>query len=119
MKGIVVTTDNSIFVQEFGEPLYKTVGEVVGGYIEVVHPMGLPVPYCMIVNEEGLLMGLPENALGCALYYTWRHGNPIVGNIVVMKEEFRNGDRDITGLSDEEAGVFLQMWSELMKGGNE
>lgn len=38
MKGIVVTTDLEIRIEEFSDPLYKTVGSAVGGYIEHVIP---------------------------------------------------------------------------------
>ena len=86
MKGLVITTENKMQVREFGEPAYETIGKAVGGWIEVVHPKGLPDPFCMVVNEEGLLHGLPLNLFGCILYDTVRHGNPIVGNIVILKE---------------------------------
>lgn len=79
MKGLVITTENKMQVREFGEPAYETIGKAVGGWIEVVHPKGLPDPFCMVVNEEGLLHGLPLNLFGCILYDTVRHGNPIVG----------------------------------------
>ena len=59
MKGLVITTENKMQVREFGEPAYETIGKAVGGWIEVVHPKGLPDPFCMVVNEEGLLHGLP------------------------------------------------------------
>lgn len=36
----------------------------------------------MLVDEEGLVKGLSENALGCALYGTARHGYPIVGDLI-------------------------------------
>lgn len=88
MKGLVITTENEMQVREFGEPAYETIGKAVGGWIEVVHPKGLPDPFCMVVNEEGLLHGLPLNLFGCILYDTVRHGNPIVGNIVILKEGF-------------------------------
>ena len=58
MKGLVITTENKMQVREFDEPAYETIGKTVGGWIEVVHPKLLPAPYCMIVNEEGLLLGL-------------------------------------------------------------
>ncbi len=108
MLGIVVTTTNVFHAQRFAEPLYKTVGEVVGGPIEVVHPRGLAEPFCMIVNEEGLILDLPINPCGCGLYETWKHGSPIVGNIVLMKVDYRNGDRDIIGLSEEEASSIMK-----------
>lgn len=100
MKGVVVTTDNTVEIRDFGEPLYKTVGEAVGGYIEIVHPIGLADPLVMIVNEEGLILELPINQLGCLLYGTHNHGQPIVGNIVVMQTGYVNGEPDIVGLND-------------------
>ena len=104
MKGIVITTKNEISVREFPEtrPLYQEVGEAVGGYIEHVHPMYLPDPYCMIVNEEGICLGLPRNPVGCGLYGTKEHGAPIVGDIVLLKDGFRDGEPDIVGLDDED-----------------
>ncbi len=103
MKGVVVTTDNEVRVEDFNDPLYKTVGAAVGGYIEHVHPMRLPRPFCMIVNEEGRLLDLPLNHIGSYFYGTDQHGEPIVGNIVVMKDGYRNGEPDIVGLDDSEA----------------
>lgn len=100
MKGIVITTDNKVGVRQFGLPLYKTVGKVVGGYIEIVHPKGLPKPYIMIVNEEGLLRDLPLNKTGCFLYQSYIHGFPIVGDIVIMKIGDTLDSPDVVGLSD-------------------
>ena len=103
MKGIVITPENEISVKDFCRPLYQTAGEVVGGYIEHVHPRLLPEPFCMIVNEEGLLQSLPVNPVGCFLYETLSHGWPIVGTIVIMKDGVNeDGEMDIIGLSDDE-----------------
>lgn len=86
MNGIVVTTKGEIYHREFQEPLHRSAGEVVGGHIEFVRPSRLGKPYCMIVNEEFLLQGLPVNPVGCYLYATDEHGHPICGNIIIMKE---------------------------------
>lgn len=107
MKGVVVTTDNKIFVKDFSEPLYKSLNPVVGGYIEHVLPRGLPKPYCMIVNEEGLLLKLPQNRLGSYLYQTHIHGCPVVGNIVIMQDVFRDGGLDIDGIPSEKADAIV------------
>lgn len=40
VKGIVITASGCWFEQEFDEPLYKSVGKAVGGYIEIVYPRG-------------------------------------------------------------------------------
>ena len=75
----------------------------MGGYIETVRPVGLAEPYIMIVNEEGLIHKLPENPLGCLLYGTHIHGQPIVGDIVIMKIGWKHESRDIVGLDVLEA----------------
>ena len=114
MKGIVVTTDLEIRIEEFSDPLYKTVGSAVGGYIEHVKPARLRHPYCMVVNEEGRLLDLPLNYVGSYFYGTDQHGEPIVGNIVVMKDGYRNGEPDIVGLDDSEVERVKYTISTLM-----
>lgn len=102
MKGVVVTTKGDLSIRDFQAPLYRSVGEAVGGYIETVHPRGLSDPYVMIVNEEGLLEGLKPNVVGSYLYGTHLHGQPIVGDIVFMKVGYVGIERDILGLEDAE-----------------
>lgn len=102
MKGLVISTENKMSVREFTDPLYKSIGEAVGGLIEIVHPRRLKDSYCMVVNEEGLLVGLPINAFGSYLYCSDQHGSPIVGDIVILKEGFVRGERDFVGLEDTE-----------------
>lgn len=115
MKGVVVTTDLDIRVEDFADPLYKTVGAAVDGYIEHVHPIRLEEPFCMIVNEEGRLRGLPRNLAGSFLYGTDIHCEPIVGNIVIMKDGYRNGEPDIVGLTDGEIERVQYSMSTLLK----
>lgn len=116
MKGIVVTTSNTMYVKDFVEPLYKSLGKEVGGRIEVVHPRELRVPLNMIVNEEGRLEGLPQNALGSFLYGTPIHGEPIVGNIIILQEGFVNGEWDIIGLDDDLARNMIDQISDITGG---
>ena len=115
MKGIVVTTDNIVEVKDFGKPLNEALGEIVGGYIETVHPYMLPSPYLMIVNEEGLLKDLPLNESGSTLYGTGIHGQPIVGNIVIMKEgPDEDGEWDIIGLDDYEVETISATMKQII-----
>lgn len=112
MKGIVITTKNEMRVQEFSEPAHKSIGEAVGGWIEVVHPVCLKRPYCMIVNEEGALINLPRNIFGSFLYGTNYHGNWILGDIVLLKEGINSdGDRDILGLDEQDIKYLCDMVS--------
>ena len=59
MIALVVSTKNEIRRVEYDPPHYDVIKEAVGGWYERVHPMGLNQPYSMMVNEEGLLLGLP------------------------------------------------------------
>lgn len=112
MKGIVIATNNKIRMQEFSEPAYKSIGDAVGGWIEVVHPVRLERPYCMIVNEEGALLNLPMNMFGSFLYGTDYHGNPILGDIVLLKEGIdSDGEFDILGLDEQDIKYLYDMVS--------
>ena len=113
-KGVFVTTDNEVTVKDFSRPLHLSLGESVGGYIEIVHPVGLKGDYIMIVNEEGLLEELDQNIVGSALYGTQFHGQPIVGNIVLMKQGWYEGEPDVVGLTDAEAEELRAMCEMLL-----
>ena len=112
MKGIVITTNDEMRVQDFSEPTRKSIGEAVGGWIEVVRPVRLKRPYCMIVNEEGALINLPRNIFGSFLYGTNYHGNWILGDIVLLKEGINSdGERDILGLDEQDIKYLRDMVS--------
>lgn len=110
MKGLVITTKYEMRVQEFSEPAYRSIGEAVDGWIEIVHPARLGRPYCMVVNEEGLLRNLPMNVLGSYLYGTDTHGSPIAGDIVLLKEGINSdGDCDFLGLTEQDIEYLSNM----------
>ena len=112
MKGIVITTKDEMRGQEFSEPAHKSIGEAVGGWIEVVRPVRLKRPYCMIVNDEGVLLNLPRNIFGSFLYGTNYHGNWILGDIVLLKEGINSdGERDILGLDEQDIKYLCDMVS--------
>ncbi len=100
MKGIVITPQYEVTVRDFEKPLYKSTAEVTGGF-EIVKPIGLPSPFCMIVDDNGLLKNDIEiNPIGSFFYGTHAHGHPIVGTIVIMKMGYTLEGADIVGLSD-------------------
>ena len=103
MIALVVNTKNEIRRVEYDPPHYDVIKEAVGGWYEHVHPMGLDRPYSMMVNEEGLLLGLPMNRLGSELYGTPRHGQAIVGDIVFLKDGYDGGEPDVVGMTEDEA----------------
>lgn len=104
MKGLIVTTKNEMRLVDYDPPHYDIIREAVGGgWYEHVLPRRLPHPYCMMVDEEGLLKGLPVNTLGSYLYQTDLHGSAIVGDIIILKDGYFAGERDTVGLTEEEA----------------
>lgn len=90
MKTVKVTTDNKISLLDVDFSDLKSIRRAIGGRLEAVRTQ-LMVDYfkdasvIMLVDEEGLIKGLPENALGCALYGTPQHGNPIVGDLIFAR----------------------------------
>ena len=106
MKGIVITPSGDVSERDFGEPLYKTVGEAIGGLMEIVKPKGLPEPLVMIANEEGRLQNLPFNPIASYWYGTQRHGQPIVGTVVILREDFNaEHEPDLFGLDEYHAAL--------------
>lgn len=117
MKGLVITTKFEMRVLEFSEPAYKSIGKAVDGWIEIVHPVRLGRPYCMVVNEEGLLRNLPMNIFGSYLYGTDNHGSPIAGDIVLLKEGINSdGDYDLLGLTEQDIEYLSNMVSTVSGG---
>jgi hypothetical protein len=104
LKAILIKTTGECREIELNdeEPLYKEMRKHIGGHMEHVLPRRLEEPYCLIVNEEGLLLHLQRNPIASYLYETDKHGYPIVGNVVIMKDGYRNGEPDIVGLDDDD-----------------
>ena len=109
MNGILIkATDEIGYALIVGDDTLRGMQEFVGGYIEIVRPAYLRRPYVMIVNEEGLLKGLPINNTGSLLY-----GAPIVGDVLILKEGFNDdGEPDLLSLDMDEAHNLLD---ELMR----
>ena len=111
--GIVITTDNDISVREFTVPLYKSASAVIGGWVEHVRPRGLPSPYCMYVDEEGLLKGLPMNPIASQLYQTYIHGCAIKGTAIMFKDILTDDGEDTVGLTDDDIAYLMPLLEKL------
>lgn len=96
--GLVIHEDGRLEVQEYAKPLYKTIGQTVHGWIEVVQVRRLPERYLMLVNEEGLLLNLPENPIAGWLYA----GGYIAGPAVILQRVWTDDGPDIGLLSEED-----------------
>lgn len=75
--------------------------------IEIVHPRRLSAPYLMVVDDEGLLKEAPLNYIASYLYETDKHGQPIVGTALIMKETMTNDGPDLCSLTDVDVAKLL------------
>ena len=111
MLGLVVTTKGTMFRKEFAD--FEEIRETVGGFVEHVLPRYLEKPFCILIDEEGKLKRLPVNPVASAWYGP---GDFIVGNAVVMKDGYVDGERDIVGLTEEELKRAIGMVSYVSSG---
>lgn len=117
-KVIVITTDDTVSVREIpvvDDRVSDGLREIVGGPYDIVRLPKSNYTLCMICDDEGLWKKKPINTICSILYGFLEHGSPIVGDVVIMKEGFRNGERDIVGFSDDEAHIVRALLSELLK----
>lgn len=78
-------------------------------YFENVYPRGLEEPYMMIVDEQGLFKEKPVvNFYASWLYETHKHGQPIVGDVLIMKQVITDDGPDIDGMEKAEAESIQQ-----------
>lgn len=72
----LIKTDGSV-VEDYDVSSLEKLQEAVGGYIEIVT---LDREMCLIVNEEGLLMGLDQN-----VWASMVASRLILGDVIYMK----------------------------------
>lgn len=72
----LIKTDGSV-VEDYDVSSLEKLQEAVGGYIEIVT---IDREMCLIVNEEGLLMGLDQN-----VWASMVASRLIVGDVIYMK----------------------------------
>lgn len=96
MKAVVIKTTGNIYPVTLTNPLHRSVGAIVNDHIEVVRPINLKRPYVMICAESGLLKDMPLNIVASYLYGMQHHGVPIVGDVIIMREDGVN----LIGLED-------------------
>lgn len=112
---VVITTDNEVSVRDLelkNDSMLEGLQEIVGGYIEIVHPMNLR-GLEMIVNEEGVLLDLPVNIIASILYGAPCHGNFIFGDVAICDHGYRNGEPDLEGLSPDLAREIVDYLSQI------
>lgn len=110
-KIIYIRADNKLEMRDVTRTdgnYLEDLQKLVGGYIEIVHPVGLENPYVLVCNDEGKLVGLPINRAASLMYGSKEHGVPMNGDIVLMKEGYYEGEPDILALDDTEASAVFE-----------
>jgi hypothetical protein len=74
---------------------FRDLQKLVGGHFESVRPRGLNDPLIFLCNEEGMILELPINIAGTLFY-----GSPIVGDIAILAQGFRNDEPDYIGFDE-------------------
>lgn len=104
MLALKLDTDNCQTMEELRSDSGNLLGfcyKAIGcDCIEVVHPKRLPHPYVMIIDESGALKDLPLNPQASVLYETDKHGWPIMGTALLMKEAMTDEGPDIVSLNE-------------------
>ena len=91
-----------------GEDSMDTVRKMIGcEWVEVVHPRRLSEQYAVLVDEEGLLKASPVfNEIASYLYEIEQHGQPIVGDAVIVRVVYDpEAGAGLEWLSPEEAEI--------------
>jgi len=100
MKTIMIFPDGTASVKEISG--FKVLNAHFNGLVEIVTSPRLPDPFCMAVDEEGKLKGLPQNIIGSWIYGCDKHGEIIVGDVFLLKRKKDLDGYDLVGLSEED-----------------
>jgi hypothetical protein len=102
MKGIVVR-DNGTIEQVDVAHEWEAIVDLIGGFMEIIRngPGVLATPgIVMVVDEEGLLKRRPYNVVASYLYGEALHGQPIVGDVLIIGEGMGPEGADFCDLPD-------------------
>lgn len=69
----------------------------------------------MLIDEDGLHHDLDVNYVGSFLYETDKHGNPIVGDILIVGEVWTGDGIDFCGMSEQQFNLLYPKLEELTK----
>lgn len=104
-KGIFIPEDakRDVEICVLDEPLYMSLGHVVGGFFEIVNirEFNNIKKLKLIVNDCGAINGMELNFRASILAE-----QAIYGPAILMKEEFTEEGPDIVGLTNEEIKTF-------------
>jgi len=114
MRAIKVTPFDIITVIDVFAPILQNLEKEVDGCIEIVRPRGLRHPFCMVVDGEFLFHDKPFNTCGSFFYETHKHGSPILGNILILREQDGASGRDLASLTDDDVREIMPTLRDIL-----
>lgn len=111
MKGLVITPEGKITIEEFTGSLYKALSARVGKILGIIRPHQNLRKDRVMITTFSKLEDLPENPL--ASYIAGRTERPIIGTVVIMKEGPTDDGIDFVDFDDEELSRLELYLTEL------
>jgi hypothetical protein len=81
---------------------WTTLHDHIHGYIEIVRPKDCPKGLVMVVDEEGKCKQKPLNKAASMMYGCYKHGDLIVGDVILCQEAMTDEGPELFGMSDVE-----------------
>ena len=98
-----IKTDHSVEIIERPDDVeYTWYAKQIGcDYIELVHPRYFG--YTLVLDEEGKMKANRMNLIASGMYGTFEHGDPIVGDALLVNEDITDEGTNIIGFTLEKA----------------
>ena len=100
MKGFKIEVDHSSRsnrVIELADPTWKTLGDEVEGFFEIVRLHHLMPDRVMVVNDCGAINDMPLNSIASVIAGQW-----IYGPAVILREGMTEDGPDLMSLTDDD-----------------
>ena len=111
-KAVLSRPKQKMEIVDIAEPIdLQQLGQLIGAdYVEIVKAHRLPDGYVMIVDEDGKLKPNCVNAACSFLYGADGHGDPIVGNALILQETYGLQGPELSGLEEDDAAVIVMLY---------
>ena len=73
------------------------------------------ISFCLVVDDEGLLVGKQINAPASILYGAREHGQPLVGNVLVCKDVFTPDGTETDGFTLKELETVIPAIQDILQ----
>ena len=88
--------------------------ELDGAFYDIVRCRSLPRKYLMLVDDCGAIKGMPVNRVASELYGIRKHGCPIFGTALIMREALIDNEPDIVGLTNSDCDELIDCMKKLI-----